>query len=308
MKPTISIRLMCFNQEKYIRQAMDGIFMQKVDFLVEIVVGDDFSSDTTLDIIKSYRETEFIKINILRRKIGGEYWKIRQERGRLYNYLDILRNCNGKYIALLDGDDFWIDPFKLKKQVDFLERNEEFDIVSHEVYTSKYNAPKSIKSFLAIIYQNIKFGGIKSGFKMLYKVLTENQSIWELRVSHPNDVRYNPYTFENILLNKHFMATSSIVIRRKVVDKIGDWFTGTDGGHYFIVLIALSRGKGYHFRDFMGHHRLHENSISQDAERLKKLRPLRKQHRIYRLDCLLRVTDRSLHDVIHRQINIEKQN
>jgi glycosyltransferase involved in cell wall biosynthesis len=112
--------------EPFIKQAMDGIMMQKTDFKIEVVVGDDFSTDRTLEIIKSYKNTESIDIKILKREKGDEYWQKRQKLGRLYNFTNILENCTGKYIALLDGDDYWTDPLKLQKQVDFLEENPEY--------------------------------------------------------------------------------------------------------------------------------------------------------------------------------------
>ena len=90
--------------------------------------GDDFSTDRTLDIVKSYQNSESIEIKILERKKGDSYWQRRQKLGRLYNFINILDNCTGKYVALLDGDDYWTDPYKLQKQVDFLEQNPTFSM------------------------------------------------------------------------------------------------------------------------------------------------------------------------------------
>lgn len=302
----VSIRLMTYNQESFIREAMDSILMQKIDFPVEIVVGDDFSEDNTLDIIRSYKNTKWIKIKILERKKNDDYWISRQKYGRLYNYLDILRRCKGKYIALLDGDDYWIDPYKLKKQVSFLEENKNYSITSHEVYISKFSNRNSFKSLISIFYYNIKLTGFKGFLNLVKTILLKTKNIWYLRAGYAQIARFNPYTFEQILQNKHFMATSSIMIQRKIVDSIDNWFTGTDGGHYFIVLISLSLGNGYHFKDFMGFHRLHENSISQDPKRLKLNKPFKLKNRLFRLDCLLKLTDSSMHDIINQQIEIEK--
>src|SRR5690606_15395238 len=117
---TVSVRLMTFNHAPFIREAIESILMQKTNFFVEVVVGDDFSTDSTLDILKQYESTENIHIKILERRIGDQYWQKRQRHGRFYNFYSILENCNGKYIALLDGDDYWTDPLKLQKQIDFL--------------------------------------------------------------------------------------------------------------------------------------------------------------------------------------------
>ncbi|MGB1451014.1 MAG: glycosyltransferase, partial [Marinirhabdus sp.] len=119
----MSVRLTTFNHERYIKKALDGIFLQQTDFMVEIVLGDDFSSDRTLEIAKTYQNTNNIFLTILDRNKDGAYAKERKKHGRLYNFKDTLKNCTGKYIALLDGDDYWADPFKLQKQVLFLEAN-----------------------------------------------------------------------------------------------------------------------------------------------------------------------------------------
>jgi len=111
---------MVYNQEEFIDEAMKGIMMQKTDFKVEVVVGDDFSTDKTLELIRKYENTENIHIKILDRKKGDAYWTKRQAKGRLYNFINIIENCSGKYIALLDGDDYWTDPAKLQKQFDLL--------------------------------------------------------------------------------------------------------------------------------------------------------------------------------------------
>lgn len=129
----LSVRLMVFNHESYIREAMEGILKQKTTFPIEVVVGDDFSTDNSLAIIKEYHSTEYIHFKILERKIGDNYWQNRQKLGRLHNFYNIIENCSGKYIALLDGDDFWTDPLKLQKQVDFLEENTDYVGCFHKI-------------------------------------------------------------------------------------------------------------------------------------------------------------------------------
>jgi glycosyltransferase involved in cell wall biosynthesis len=68
---------MCYNQEKFIAKAMDSIMAQKTNFKVEVVIGDDFSTDNILNIIKRYKDTDHIKINILNRTKGDKYCGMR---------------------------------------------------------------------------------------------------------------------------------------------------------------------------------------------------------------------------------------
>jgi glycosyltransferase involved in cell wall biosynthesis len=112
-----------------------------------------------LEIIKSFKNTESIDIKILKREKGDEYWQKRQELGRLYNFTNILRNCAGKYIALLDGDDYWTDPYKLQKQVDFMETNLDCVLTYHawiEKHGEKFQEPKKMfSSTHTIMFRNI---------------------------------------------------------------------------------------------------------------------------------------------------------
>lgn len=119
---TVSISMMTFNHEKYIRQALDSILMQKVNFRYEIVVGDDCSSDETQNILKMYAQKNPDKFVLLLRQ---------RNLGATNNYFDVIQHCRGKYIAFLEGDDFWTDENKLKTQIDFLESNKNCNAVAH---------------------------------------------------------------------------------------------------------------------------------------------------------------------------------
>lgn len=119
---TVSIAMLTFNHGKYIEQALDSILMQKVNFRYEIVVGDDCSSDETQNILKSYAQKHPDKFLLLLRESNI---------GATNNHFDVIKNCRGKYIASLEGDDFWTDENKLQIQVDFLESNKNCDAVAH---------------------------------------------------------------------------------------------------------------------------------------------------------------------------------
>lgn len=138
-KPLVSVRLMVYNNELYIRKALESVLSQKTSFPVEVVVGDDFSTDRTLEFIKEYSNTDNVSIKILTRNIGDDYWQNRQKFGRLFNFVNIIENCSGTYIALLDGDDYWIDPLKLQKQVDFLNNNIQYSYCGNHTYELREN-------------------------------------------------------------------------------------------------------------------------------------------------------------------------
>lgn len=108
-----SVLFLSYNQEKYVAKAIESILMQKVDFPYEIVVGDDCSSDRTRFILEDYAK-RYPVIRILEKE---------ENLGILGNYQRLVQAACGKYIAVLAADDYWIDPEKLQKEVDILEKN-----------------------------------------------------------------------------------------------------------------------------------------------------------------------------------------
>ena len=113
----VSVIVITYNHEKYIRKALDSILMQKVDFKYEILVGDDASIDSTPEIIREYKEKypEYFNISLREKNLGGTR-----------NSYELMMMAKGDYIANLEGDDYWIDENKLQKQVDFLEKHDNF--------------------------------------------------------------------------------------------------------------------------------------------------------------------------------------
>lgn len=132
----ISVCMLTYNQEKYISQAINSILKQKTDFDFEIVIGDDFSTDRTREILTQYQKKnpEKIKLHLRKKNLG-----ISQ------NFIKTLQACKGKYIALLEGDDYWISENKLQQQVKFLENNADFVMSCHRVRIISANSQKNGK-------------------------------------------------------------------------------------------------------------------------------------------------------------------
>jgi len=118
----VSVCCITYNHEKYIAQAIEGFLLQKTDFQIEILIGEDFSTDNTRQIIQTYQNKHPNLIKIL----SGE-----KNAGAAKNLVNVLNNAKGKYLAFCDGDDYWTDGYKLQKQVDFLRNNQNFVACSH---------------------------------------------------------------------------------------------------------------------------------------------------------------------------------
>jgi glycosyltransferase involved in cell wall biosynthesis len=153
--PLISICCTTYNHDNYIKQCLEGFLMQRTNFPYEILVHEDASTDNTAEIVKEY---EF-KYPILFRCI---YQSVNQfaKQNTLFNIL--LPMARGKYIALCEGDDFWTDPNKLQKQVDFLETHPDYSMVCHNVTVSGDVQQASFVSNLKEFYtaEDLASGGI----------------------------------------------------------------------------------------------------------------------------------------------------
>lgn len=114
MKVKVSVCITAYNTEKYIRQCFDSVLSQEIEYPYEILVVEDHSTDQTKAIVQEYVE-----------KHPEIFVAIYNEENLGYNrnYIKALNKCKGKYIAVLDADDFWLDPLKLQKQITFLESN-----------------------------------------------------------------------------------------------------------------------------------------------------------------------------------------
>jgi glycosyltransferase involved in cell wall biosynthesis len=126
-QPIVSICCITYNQEKYIKDAIEGFLMQKVDFPIEIIIHDDASTDGTAVIIRQYENQNpgFIR---------GIYQAENQfSKGLNHVLKNVYGAARGKYIALCEGDDYWTDPLKLQKQVDFMEAHPECSMCCHKV-------------------------------------------------------------------------------------------------------------------------------------------------------------------------------
>jgi glycosyltransferase involved in cell wall biosynthesis len=120
-EPLVSVSCLSFNHSSYIRQCLNGILSQKTNFSFEIVLYDDASTDGTVKIIQEYVSRFPNLFNVLIQK-ENQYSKGIRGIAPKFNF----PRCRGKYIAFCEGDDFWTDPLKLQKQVDFLEKNPGF--------------------------------------------------------------------------------------------------------------------------------------------------------------------------------------
>ena len=120
----VSVFMLTYNHEKYIGKAIESVVSQETNFIYELIIGEDCSLDNTRQIVQKYQQQypNIVKPIFNEHNIGVSK-----------NAQNVRDSCNGKYIAFLDGDDYWSDKHKLQKQVDFLESNPDYGMVHTDV-------------------------------------------------------------------------------------------------------------------------------------------------------------------------------
>lgn len=144
-KPLVAIHCITYNQVSYIAQCLDGFVMQKTTFPFVAIVHDDASTDGTVDVVRKYAE-KYPDIILPIFETENQYSK---NDGAIIRIMtQALNKVGAKYVAMCEGDDYWIDPEKLQKQVDFLEEHKDFSICFHNVKIWKQEEQALVDDFI----------------------------------------------------------------------------------------------------------------------------------------------------------------
>jgi glycosyltransferase involved in cell wall biosynthesis len=231
--------MITYNHERFLAQAIDSALAQRTPFDVEIVVGEDCSKDRTREILRAYTE-----------RYPGRVRALLPEKnlGINRNLVATLRACQGEYVALLEGDDFWTDPNKLQKQVEFLDARPDFELCFHDVTTIRDDDPTSVRQ---------------------RRTPVRGKSVLSL-----ND----------LLLIGNFIPTCSAVFRNRDFSQMPDWFFSLRIGDYPLNMMTAERGKLGYLPGAMGCYRLHTGgtfsaqSNQRNVEEMVRMMDLVKQY------------------------------
>ena len=212
----VSVIMITYGHEKFIRQAIEGVLMQECNFDVELIIANDCSPDNTdfviNEIIKTHKRASWIN-----------YIKHEKNIGMMPNFIYTLQKAQGKYIALCEGDDYWTDPYKLQKQVDFLEANPNFNICFTRANTLK-------------------------GDKL---------ELFQL----PYNAKDNIFKYEDLIQYNDFIATASVMFR-KTFSEIPNWFYKFPVGDMpLYLLLTQKNNKIKCLQDITTVYRIHETGV-----------------------------------------------
>lgn len=220
MNPLVSICCITYNHEKYIAKALDSLLEQDTDFKIEIIVHDDASTDKTADIIRKY-EREYPQIIRAICQKDNKYSK-----GDLITFKHVFPEVKGLYIAFCEGDDYWKDPCKLKKQTEFMNDNIKYSMCFHAV-------------------EEVNTAGVPTG-----------------RYLGPYKKGNRDYGMQDNIRGG-FVHISSVLMRASLIKKgMPPWAMGSKHGDYALALFLSANGKTYYIDEVMSSHRVGvENSL-----------------------------------------------
>jgi glycosyltransferase involved in cell wall biosynthesis len=250
INPIVSVVMITYKHEAFIAEAIEGVLMQEVDFPVELIIADDCSPDGTSEIVQGFID-KHSKGNWIK------YTRHVNNKGMMPNFIWALEQCKGKYIALCEGDDYWTDPYKLQKQVDFLEGNPEYHLI-HTNYELLKNDTGEIKPKM----------NTSIGFKN-----TENLD------------------FKFYFCNTRFIRTLTVCFRKSpaidLINTIQNDFESTIyAGDSLLHIVLAHHGKVKYFDGSMAVYRQLSESASHSADpnKIFKLKKNQLDLRIFLLD------------------------
>lgn len=183
--PLVSICCITYNHEKYIEDALEGFLIQETDFPFEILIHDDASTDKTADIIREY-EARYPNLIKPICQTENQFTK-----GVNPNYKYNFPRAKGKYIALCEGDDYWISSNKIKRQFDMMEANQDIGMVHTDVlYIDSNNQPIKPPDSYYCFKDRVRQG----------------------------------YVFWDLLINGNSILTVSVMIKRNLIEHYSEWF------------------------------------------------------------------------------------
>lgn len=195
----VSVFILTYNQDQFIAQAIESALMQKTNFPFELVIGEDNSEDKTLKVCQRFASSHPNRIKVLSTK---------ENLGIARNFLRTYRECTGEYVAILDGDDYWIDAYKLQKQVDFLDSKQDFSIVF-------------------------------TGFKMLFPGGVTKEKVYSSIKSESN--------FEDLVLGNYIASVTVLFRNTQLPKNVEEWMTRFPYGDWPLYLFITRNGEKIRF-------------------------------------------------------------
>ncbi len=259
--PLVSVVCVTYNQESYIEDAIRGFLIQETDFPFEIIIHDDASTDGTTAIVKEYAERY---PNLIRPVLQQENQFSQPGKNVILIAVSYTR---GQYIALCEGDDYWMDSKKLHKQMATMQQYPECRLSFHPA--------------LKVDMQNHK------------KTIMDRHAKHN-KVFNVGDI---------IKKSGGYCPTASLIFKKEVFNSIPNWFYQVTIGDYFLQILGALKGGALYIDEVMSVYRVN----AQESWSVRKINPIFLMNQYIRILDSLDSADRFMNYICRRQFNIAKR-
>lgn len=223
----VSAAMIAYNQERCVAQAIESVLAQKTRFDWELIIGEDRSTDATRAVCEDYCRRYPERIRLLLQPTNA---------GMMRNFMQTLELCRGTYVAICEGDDYWTDPYKLQKQVDFLDAHPDFAICFHNV---------------RVVWDD--------GSRMGELLCPPDQKA----VSRLDD-----------LLRANFIPTPAVMFRNHLFGPFPDWFAELQMADWPLHILNARHGKIGYLDEVMAVYRRHGGNTFASRDVLRNYRAI----------------------------------
>ncbi len=244
--PVVSVLVTAYNHAPFVSRALESVLEQQTDFACEVLVGDDGSTDGTRELIGHFADRYPDRIRP---------WFHTERLGECGNLAALLGASSGQYVALLDGDDFWISPLKLRKQVSFLDRNGDCAMCCHNALA---------------FYQD----GGTDPYLFCPPTIPARSTLSDL-------------------WRGNFVPTCSAMIRRSTISSLPSWYWTMPWGDWPLYVLAAERGRIGYLDEVLGVYRVHRGGAWSGLGEAEQVRQVLEFYRAinvhleYRYDAII---------------------
>lgn len=221
-KPLVSVVMITYGHEQYIEAAIASILDQDFNGSIELIIANDNSPDNTDAVISGFLERSRIPAHV-----QVKYTRHEMNKGMMPNFIWAINQASGTYLAVCEGDDYWTDPLKLQKQVDFLEANPDYNVTVGR-YKFYYESSKTFR---------------------------ENTEI--VAINQPLTLR------DYIAFN--FSHTATFLLRKPAT--VPDWLYEVFAGDQSLMIISAENKKIKYFNEFFSVYRINDGSVTSQSRR-----------------------------------------
>ncbi|MET4106057.1 glycosyltransferase [Hymenobacter sp. UYP22] len=224
----VSVCCITYNQEAFLAQAIESVLLQQTAFDVELIIGEDYSTDNTLQIALDYQMRYPDRIRVLLPE---------HNQGVMKNLMATMDACSGTYIAFLEGDDYWTDPHKLQRQVEALRAHPECTLCAHDA-------------------------------QVLSEDGTSHNYLFSNQFRHVLPLTEGIITQDKLVAHHWFIPSASMLfVRAALTLPLPAWFAGVHSGDYTLQLLATRTGSIYYIPHAMSVYRRHATSLTHSTHR-----------------------------------------